>query len=45
MDFRKADVRDAAKKLHVEVSEDMEDIDVLNEILEKVEKDLWDPRL
>ena len=44
MDFRKADVRDAAKKLHVEVSEDMEDIDVLNEIFgEKVEKDLWDP--
>ena len=44
MDFRKVNVRDAAKKLHVEVADDMEDIDILNEIFgEKVEKDFWDP--
>ncbi len=44
MDFRKVNVREAAKKLHVEISEKMEDIDILNEIFgEKVEKDLWDP--
>lgn len=44
MDFRKVNVREAAKKLHVEISDKMEDIDVLNEIFgEKVEKDLWDP--
>lgn len=44
MDFRKCDVREAAKKLHVEFSKEMEDIDVLNEIFgEKVEKDLWEP--
>ncbi|HOW59937.1 MAG TPA: lysine--tRNA ligase [Candidatus Omnitrophota bacterium] len=44
IDFRKANVREAAKKLHIECDEDMEDIDVLNEIFgEKVEKDLWDP--
>ncbi len=44
MDFRKVNVRDAAKKLHVEVADNMEDIDVLNEIFgEKVEKDFWDP--
>ncbi len=44
MDLRKVDVREAAKKLHVEVPSDMEEIDVLNEIFgEKVEKDLWEP--
>ena len=44
MDFRKVNVRDAAKQLHVEFDKDMEDIDVLNEIFgEKVEKDFWDP--
>lgn len=44
MDLRGANVREAAKKLRVEISEDMEDIDVLNEIFgEKVEKDLWEP--
>ncbi len=44
MDFRKVNVREAAKKLHVEFTEKMDDIDVLNEIFgEKVEKDLWDP--
>ncbi|MBU9889425.1 MAG: lysine--tRNA ligase [Candidatus Omnitrophica bacterium] len=44
MDLRTCDVRDAATKLHVEFSKDMEDIDVLNEIFgEKVEKDLWEP--
>jgi len=44
MDFRKVNVREAAKKLHVKFDEDMEDIDVLNEIFgEKVEKNLWDP--
>ena len=44
MDFRKVNVRDAAKKLHIEVADDMEDIDILNEIFgEKVEKDFWDP--
>jgi len=44
MDFRKVNVREAAKKLHVEVADDMEDIDILNEIFgEKVEKDFWDP--
>lgn len=44
MDFRKINVREAAKKLHVEITEKMEDIDVLNEIFgEKVEKDLWNP--
>ena len=44
MDFRKVNVREAAKKLHVEFTEKMEDIDVLNEIFgEKVEKDFWDP--
>lgn len=44
IDFRKANVREAAKKLHINVDETMEDIDILNEIFgEKVEKDLWDP--
>lgn len=44
IDFRKVNTRDAARKLHVEVSEEMEDIDILNEIFaEKVERDLWDP--
>ncbi len=44
MDFRKVNVRDAAKKLYVEVADNMEDIDILNEIFgEKVEKDFWDP--
>jgi len=44
MDFRKVNVREAAKKLHVEFSEKMEDIDVLNEIFgETVEKNFWDP--
>ena len=44
MDFRKVNVRDAAKKLHVEVADNMDDIDILNEIFgEKVEKDFWDP--
>lgn len=44
MDFRKVNIREAAQKLHVEFSEKMEDIDVLNEIFgEKVEKDFWDP--
>jgi lysyl-tRNA synthetase class 2 len=44
MDFRKVNIREAAKKLHVEISEKMEDIDILNEIFgEKVEKDFWDP--
>ena len=44
MDFRKVNVREAAKNLHIEFSEEMEDIDILNEIFgEKVEKDFWDP--
>ena len=44
MDFRKVNVREAAKKLQVEFTEKMEDIDVLNEIFgEKVEKEFWDP--
>ena len=44
MDFRKVNVREAAKKLGIDVSKEMEDIDVLNEIFgEKVEKDFWDP--
>ncbi|MFH1799270.1 MAG: lysine--tRNA ligase [Candidatus Omnitrophota bacterium] len=44
MDFRKVNVREAAKKLHVEVTDNMDDIDILNEIFgEKVEKDFWDP--
>ncbi|HTL46754.1 MAG TPA: lysine--tRNA ligase [Verrucomicrobiae bacterium] len=44
IDFRKANVRDAANKLHVKFGDDFEDIDVLNEIFgEKVEEDLWDP--
>jgi lysyl-tRNA synthetase class 2 len=44
MDFRKVNVREAAKKLHIEFSEKMEDIDILNEIFgEKVEKGFWDP--
>ncbi|MFA5168389.1 MAG: lysine--tRNA ligase [Candidatus Omnitrophota bacterium] len=44
MDFRKVNVRDAAKKLCVEVADNMEDIDILNEIFgEKVEKGFWDP--
>ncbi|MFA5160506.1 MAG: lysine--tRNA ligase [Candidatus Omnitrophota bacterium] len=44
MDFREVNVRDAAKKLHVEIADNMEDIDILNEIFgEKVEKDFWDP--
>ena len=44
MDFRKVNVLEAARELHVEFSKDMEDIDVLNEIFgEKVEKDLWEP--
>jgi lysyl-tRNA synthetase class 2 len=44
IDFRKTSAREAAKKFHIEVTKDMEDIDILNEIFgEKVEKDLWDP--
>lgn len=44
MNFRKVNVRDAAKKLHLEFSEKTEDIDVLNAIFsEKVEKHFWDP--
>jgi len=44
IDFRTANIREAAKKFHIEVDKDMEDIDILNEIFgEKVEKDFWDP--
>jgi len=44
MDFRKVNVREAAKKLRVEIADNMDDIDILNEIFgEKVEKDFWDP--
>ena len=44
VDFRKADLRAMAKKFHVEVTDQMEDIDILNEIFgEKVEAGLWDP--
>ncbi len=44
MDFRTVNVREAAKKLRVEFSDTMEDVDILDEIFgEKVEKELWDP--
>ncbi len=44
IDFRKANIREAAKQLHIDFDKDMEDIDILNEIFgEKVEKDFWDP--
>ena len=44
IDFKTADVREAAKQLGVPVGPEDEDIDVLNEIFgEKVEADLWDP--
>ncbi len=44
VDFRTANLRDEAKKLHIEVTPDMEDTDILDEIFgEMVEKDFWDP--
>lgn len=44
-DFRTANIKEAAKKLHIKFDPKTdEDIDILNEIFgEYVEKDLWDP--
>jgi len=44
IDFRTANIREAAQKLHVGFDSEMEDVDILNEIFgEKVEAHLWDP--
>jgi lysyl-tRNA synthetase class 2 len=47
IDFRKTDIREAAKKLNVSVDMDHEDVtdaDILNEIFGRfVEEELWDP--
>jgi len=44
VDFRTANVREAAKKLQIGFSTEDEDIDILNEIFgEKVEEHLWHP--
>ncbi|MBI3307343.1 MAG: lysine--tRNA ligase [Candidatus Omnitrophica bacterium] len=44
IDFLKTPIREAAKKLHVEVTKDIDDVDILNEIFGRfVEEDLWDP--
>lgn len=44
LDFRKANLRDAAKKFHIEITPETADVDILNEIFgQQVEEDLWDP--
>ncbi|MDD5217286.1 MAG: lysine--tRNA ligase, partial [Candidatus Omnitrophica bacterium] len=44
IDLRKTDLREAGRKLGVDVGPEIEDVDVLNDIFEKaVEGDLWDP--
>lgn len=44
VDFEKADLRAMAKKFHIEVTPETEDVDILNEIFGKfVEEDLWHP--
>ena len=44
MDFRRANLRDAAKKFHIEVTHETADVDILNEIFGRhVEGDLWNP--
>ena len=42
VDLKTTDVREAAKKLKIDAKE-MEDVDILNEMFEIVESDLWDP--
>ena len=44
VDWRKADIKKEAKRLHVEFAPEDEEIDVLNAVFEtKVEAELWDP--
>ncbi len=44
VDWRKADIKKEAKRLHVEFAPEDEEIDVLNAVFEKkVESELWDP--
>jgi len=44
IDFKTTPIREAAKKLGMTVSAEIEDVDLLNEIFgEKVECDLWNP--
>lgn len=45
IDFRKANIKEAARKLHIKFDEATDsDVDILNEIFgEKVEVDFWDP--
>lgn len=43
-DLLTANVRDAARKFHIDCSPEREEIDILNDLFgETVEKDLWDP--
>ncbi len=44
IDFRTANLKEAAKKLHIKLEEPAEDVDILNEIFgQYLEPDLWDP--
>ncbi len=44
LDFKTANLHEAAKKMRIEVTPETEEVDILNEIFgQKVEEDLWNP--